>query len=482
MKKLLYVFMAAMLLSITLYPVMDAAYSGLDYSSNGWATVSGGGGEITLLPTLPNARMSCELSNGTLYAVYADYNCYDNYSIFLSYSENNGLTWHRDALVYNSSGNTCILPTIAADSNDILHIAFCKMNNSNNQFDIFYTNNSGGSFTETNTTEFNGWLQRQFNDTIPAIAVDSANEVHITWQGMNMSENTGYAIFYTNSTDLSSVITIGGNSDQDCAEWTYTPEAYYYPSIAVNSTDWVYISYFTKNLSQGDYYHIGILNYNGSDDGKTSNNTILDYKNQSRNACICINSTNEIIMAFKQYNGTAHVSNASICHFTGGNLTKSFAVNTTPLKNYANDSYWIYPTVSISAKSTAEILVSAIPTLWAVSSYMEWWVYDDLTGTITANDTYNLLVGGNEPGLAIITNQKWAYYNNPHDDRGDMFIYWLNADYGMRYSFDTPESVGTSEMYTDMYNSLGTFIPLIVMLILMAIALAYIGVSWGGKH
>lgn len=104
-------------------------------------------------------------------------------------STNEGTTWMNKRLSWNP-GNSWF-PVIAIDSNNFIHVVWNDdMNGGYTNFKIFYKRSTDGGITWDVTKRLT-W--NTDNSYLPAIAVDSMNNIHVVW-GDNTPGN--YEIYY----------------------------------------------------------------------------------------------------------------------------------------------------------------------------------------------------------------------------------------------------------------------------------------------
>jgi len=108
------------------------------------------------------------------------YQCSDNeagnteiYHIF-----NNSGTWSwSNVSRVNIAGLDQFQPTLAIDSNSVVHVVWRAKTPSTTTWDIFYANNRGGSWS----TPFNITGTPNITENYPSVAIDSQGNTHIAW-------------------------------------------------------------------------------------------------------------------------------------------------------------------------------------------------------------------------------------------------------------------------------------------------------------
>jgi hypothetical protein len=197
--------------------------------------------------TSPNCqRKLARTSNGDLHAVY--FRLSGSYEqIYYAKSTDGGQTWTETAL---TSGNYYQLePSIAVDSNDYIHITWYGYHSGSTGYtQIRYRKYTTSWQTIENLTSGN------YDQFSPFIAIDSNNYIHISWYGV-YSGSTSYTQIryrkYTTSWQTIENLT-SGNYNQD------------YPSIAIDSNDYIHITWEGYHSGSATYYQIRYIKYTTS--------------------------------------------------------------------------------------------------------------------------------------------------------------------------------------------------------------------------
>jgi hypothetical protein len=202
-----------------------------------------------------NGRKLVFDSSGTLYMVYRGRT--SPYHIYVKSSVDQGKTWtpdiEQDGYQVTTSAHTYqYYPSIAIDSKDVLHVTWSGRDTSPgyNGYRIQYSNSADGGSTWGNYSVV-AKSTTTCNFYYPSIAVDSKDKVHITWYGYNYATNRySYNIRYINRTAAGvwSPITLVTN---DMAN-----RYHYYPSIAIDSKDNVHITWYGRTAATGTRYNI----------------------------------------------------------------------------------------------------------------------------------------------------------------------------------------------------------------------------------
>jgi len=127
-----------------------------------------------------NARLIVEDQNGILHVVY-----YDD-GIYYSYSNDNGQNWLVSPIMITSVGRN---PSIALDSNNILHLVYKK--GGTYAFDIVHRIYNGSWSEEDVVHHDSGTTVSR-----PVISIDNENNLHCVWQRHGFSSTPNSEIWY----------------------------------------------------------------------------------------------------------------------------------------------------------------------------------------------------------------------------------------------------------------------------------------------
>lgn len=437
------------------------------------------GDEADVLGTsFPNARNSVMLPNGARHVVYSTTGETKNQILYAT-SRDGGDSWVNNKVIYDgAAANTVAFPTVAVNSSNVMFVAFYCLNASG-ESDIWVTINTDGSWAVPTPIYTPGW-----NDTIPAIAIDADDVVHLVWQAYNKT-STYRTILYANNTDWSNVIAFRGSLIHEEApgegEQSNYLKHFLYPSIATNSTNGIWVSYHWYNQSVGEYYRVGVANYNGVT--RSFNDTVGS--NQTRNACISIASNDTVWLSMKYYETDTEPgwTNLTVVWFDDySDLTGPPARVFTEITiaSWVNSSTWLYP--SIALDSADNVLTSAIPTLWGDWSFLVWYIYDTSENDVAQNGSHPNAVEGEDPGqIAMFTNHRWSTENNPAADKGDTVFTEFTGDLNTMVRFANTWSSGGSgssgEIGENVERVLEVWTPILLILALMGVGLTYLGWS-----
>jgi len=214
-------------------------------------------------------------SNNHIHVVWGD-ETPGNEEIYCQKSTDGGATWSMNKrLTWNSGTSAC--PTIALESNDTIHVAWCDR--SSGSFDIYHARSLDGGtswssahrLTYTSTgTDYPG----------PAMVIDSNNTIHIVWYLETPNAN----VYYKRSTD-------GGENWSPTMRLSWASGSSGYPAVAVDLNNHIYVAW--------QYYTPGSFEiyYKKSIDGGaswSSANRLTWNSGSSQGPAIAIDSDNHI--------------------------------------------------------------------------------------------------------------------------------------------------------------------------------------------
>jgi len=197
----------------------------------------------SFVPTVLNGqRKLVRTSDGTLYAIYHR-RTVAAYLILVSESTDEGVTWVNETTLqdFDDAHQNAGFPAIAVDSEDNLHAVWDGHESVVHAVyhQIWYSKYSGGSWSVPIIISLAAGQQSATMSTC-AIAVDSADNLHVVYRG----EATGYAtaeqIWYTKYVvGWSGPIRISTETDMEDYLQTH-------PSIAIDSNDYVHVTFTGK--------------------------------------------------------------------------------------------------------------------------------------------------------------------------------------------------------------------------------------------
>jgi len=144
-----------------------------------------------------------------------------NHEIYYTKSTDGGITWSTSKRLTWTSGGS-YLPVIAVDSSDNLHVVWSDETPGNAE--IYYVNSPDGGTTWATSKRLT-WNAGA--SVYPAIAVDSLGNPHVVWHDNTSGDSE---VYYKSSPD-------GGASWTTSKRLTMTSGGSYVPAIAVDSSD-----------------------------------------------------------------------------------------------------------------------------------------------------------------------------------------------------------------------------------------------------
>lgn len=182
-----------------------------------------------------DAAIAIDSSNG-LHVVWMD-ETPGNREIYYKRSTDAGTTWTTKRLTFNTGDSN--EPAIAAYPSDYFHVVWHDDSPGNNE--IYYKRSSiGGSTKPTKRLTFSSG-----DSTVPAVAVDSTNHIHVVWEDDTPGN---LEIFYIMSTD-------GGTSWTTTTRLTNNSGVSEHPSIAVDSNNHIHVVWEDWTPGDGEIYY-----------------------------------------------------------------------------------------------------------------------------------------------------------------------------------------------------------------------------------
>jgi hypothetical protein len=145
--------------------------------------------------------------------------------IYFKRSQDAGTTWSGPTRL-TWSHTDCLNPDIAINSNKIIFIVWQDFNSGNDEIYFKKSNDGGLSWSILTRLTWNSGHSQQ-----PDLAVDSSDKIHLIWEDSTSGHSN---IYYKNSTNA-------GNTWSPLTQLTWTSQVFYYPAIAVDSNDKIYI-------------------------------------------------------------------------------------------------------------------------------------------------------------------------------------------------------------------------------------------------
>ena len=174
-------------------------------------------------------------------------------------------------------------PAIAIDSFNNIHIVWSgECSSSSNYYQIRYSKSTDGN-TWSNPVNI---TSENYHQNCPKIAIDNSNNIHLVWQGINLTNPTGYQIRYVKSTD-------GGNTWSNPVNITSENYNQYDPAIAIDSFNNIHIVWDGGYSSNPNYQ----IRYSKSTDGGNTWSNPVNITSENYNQyspVITINTPNNI--------------------------------------------------------------------------------------------------------------------------------------------------------------------------------------------
>lgn len=204
---------------------------------------------------LVGPRQMARDSAGNIYAIYNSLGSGPKSNIYLAKSTNQGQTWTKEA-VTTGDNYSQMNPSIAIDSQNNLHVVWqgttTAEEETNYRFQIRYREYTNGAWQ--NIVELTNQADR--GQALPAIAVDSQDNIHLVWYGAaTVEEETNYKYQlryqkYSNGAWQSiEELTTNASYMQAAA------------SIAIDSHDNVHITWEGLTADSPNAYQIRYINY-----------------------------------------------------------------------------------------------------------------------------------------------------------------------------------------------------------------------------
>ena len=205
------------------------------------------------LPTqYANSRKLVRLSSGVLYCVYHRTEA-ERWQIYVKKSIDNGITWTDETLISTYPGMADyhqMLPSVAADSSDNLHVVWYGMATGyTTQYQVWYAKYTTSWSEPVRISDYAG--MEGYHQRYPSISVDGSDNIHVAWDG----GATGFAnsqIWYAKyTTTWSEPVRISLYEGMNSYEQSQ-------PAIAIDSNDYVHVAWWGKatdfNLFQQVWY------------------------------------------------------------------------------------------------------------------------------------------------------------------------------------------------------------------------------------
>jgi len=188
-----------------------------------------------------------------LHLVWHDNSFGGNNEIYYKRSTDGGATWSAAKRLTWTAGNS-IFPAVAIDSADGVHLVW--NDKTSGEDEVYYKRSTDGGVTWSNAKRLT-WTRTAYgiqwgND--PSIAVDSGNGIYVAWDSY---ESGNYEIYYKRSTDK-------GQTWSAKRRLTWTSGWSIGPDIAVDINDNIHIVWDDYTPGNGEIF------YKSSTDGGTT--------------------------------------------------------------------------------------------------------------------------------------------------------------------------------------------------------------------
>ena len=277
-------------------------------------------------------------SNGTLWCAFRE-----SEDVHVAWSEDAGVTW-TDYEVWGDDGSQ--YPSIAVDSNDVVHLVFHSYKNDADDYQLEYSN----------STNWGTIVQIRDEDKhhkLPSIAIDSNDNIHIVYEKGEEGTSNGDQVAYINSTDggatwgTEKILT--DEADSGDGEW--------FPSIAIDSNDFIHVVFYCK-----DHYseYDDILHMQSSDGGDTWTGWEADpvYQDDSHDEtkpCIAIDD-----------NDVLHVVWCGVDQYTndqvGYSYNDSSGWSSVEWVTWDSDEEYRYPSISVNDNDYVHVGIEVVGT------------------------------------------------------------------------------------------------------------------------
>jgi hypothetical protein len=157
--------------------------------------------------------------------------------IFLLSQPISAQTWTADKRLTWTSGWS-FTPDIAVDSGNNIHVVWDDMTSGNSE--IYYKKSTDGGMTWS--TKKLTW--NSVGNSAPAIAVDSASNIHVVWGGM---KSGNFEIYHKKSTD--------GGASWTTNRLTWNSGFSWHPAIAIDSSDNIHVVWFDDSSGNYEIYY-----------------------------------------------------------------------------------------------------------------------------------------------------------------------------------------------------------------------------------
>lgn len=316
-------------------------------------------------------------SNGNLYVTYSY-----NGQIYVRRSADGGVTW-TDLGFPQTVGYTQGSPAIVIDSSNCLHVVWTGESSGVTGNQVKYSKHNGSSWSAwVNISATSGYAQ-----SAPAIAIDSANNLHVVWSGADSSYPAWPRVWYG---------TYNGTS------WSGKVAAYPYsstykqtmPDIAVDSVGKVHVVYRVQDQSYSD---MDTIQYSGYDGGSWVMRTVVGGSGYSRQNCaIAVGPSDALYVVWREQFSTGEgftVSNLACSESINGGSNWTAKVELTADQNY----HQTVPAICVDDSSGVHVLwqgrsSGSYDRIRKITRKGSWGSIVDLTSNEVASSRYPELI------------------------------------------------------------------------------------------
>ena len=179
-----------------------------------------------------------------LHLVWQDSSFGGNYEIYYKRSTNGGITWSAVRRLTWTSGNS-LYPAVAIDSADGVHVVW--NDGTPGEDEVYYKRSTNGG-TTWSTAKRLTWSRTTWDIQMgnqPTIAADSGNGIYVAWDSY---ESGNYEIYFKRSTDK-------GQTWSARQRLTWTSGWTEWPDIAVDINDHIHIVWSDGTPGNGEIFY-----------------------------------------------------------------------------------------------------------------------------------------------------------------------------------------------------------------------------------
>ncbi len=281
-------------------------------------------------------RNLARTSDGTLHITYLK-QIDTIFHIFYAYSIDQGVTWIEEQVSNPPEEYSQYYPSIAVDSQDNIHIVW-------GGYGWGYEYYANNILYREKTSQ--GWQPTimitdiEYYNYEPAIAVDSQDNIHVTWYGDGFGTNTNnYNIQYRKKTNT------GWQPIESVTDIEYDQ---YHPSIAIDTQDNIHIAWEGQGWDTTPFnYDIQYIMKNQS--GWQTPERVTDSPSHQSYPCIAVNQQDNIHVVWEGSGGpTPYITNIR--------YRMRNQIGWHPQENITNSDYdQFYATVALDAQDNIHI-------------------------------------------------------------------------------------------------------------------------------